>query len=115
MASTDGEIMQDSPGNESESRQIWAKLTVATVIPLSAALYTVLDVNLAGVFIGEASRSYLAKSFVGGVLLIGLISFGFGALARRHKKSRFWPTAAWVSVVFSVMVILGELFSSSPA
>ena len=107
--------MQDSPGNESESRQIWAKLTVAVVIPVAAAISTVRELSRAGVRIEEASYPYLAGSFAASVLFLGLLSFGMGALARRHKKSRFWPTTAWVSVVLAVSVILGGAIMNAPA
>ena len=108
--------MEDSPSRDSQPRQIGAKLSVAIVIPLSAAINSFQRVTRAGVALDEVSLPFLAGSFVAGALFIGLLSFGMGALARRHKKSRFWPTAAWVSVALAVLSFLGNTVTTgSPA
>lgn len=104
--------MEDSTGGESHLSQTWAKLTVCFVIPTTAALNSMMDLHSAGVGLGEANLAYLAGSFFGGALFLSLCSLGFGSLARRHKKSRFWPTAAWVAIASSIMVLLGNLGTS---
>jgi len=102
--------MEAPPSSEPQSRHIVAKLTTIIAIPGFAAINSLHQFAEAGVALREASLPFLAGSLLGGATLLGLIAFGMGALARRHKKSRFWPTVAWVSVAVGFLSLAGSYF-----